>query len=44
MSLHISIHIGKWMRILKIIKPKIAMKSSIKVMKEAVHIVKRLDT
>ena len=29
---------------LKIIKPKIAMKSSIEVMKEAVHIVKRLDT
>ena len=29
---------------LKIIKPKIAMKSSIEVMKEAVHIVNRLDT
>ena len=42
MSLQISIHIRKWIRL--IIKPKIAMKSSIEVMKEAVHIVKRLDT
>ena len=41
MSLQISIHIRKWIRL---IKPKIAMKSSIEVMKEAVHIVKRLDT
>ena len=43
MSLHISIHIRIFFS-LKIIKPKIAMKRSIEVMKEAVHIVKRLDT